>query len=51
LLGAVWLQIAGPPHRFAFADMPGLPVGPRLARDSIAKPEWWTRRHGGGEGA
>jgi hypothetical protein len=50
-LGAVWLQIAGPPHRYAFADMPGFPRGPRSAGDSIAKPGWWKRRPGGGEGA
>jgi hypothetical protein len=50
-LGAVWLQIAGPPHRYAFTDMPGFPRGPRSAKDSIAKPGWWKRRPGGGEGA
>jgi hypothetical protein len=50
-LGAVWLQIAGSPHRHSFADMPGFPRGPRLASDCIAKPEWWKRRPGGGEGA
>jgi hypothetical protein len=50
-LGAVWLQIAGPPHRYAFADMPGFPRGPRSAGDCIAKPGWWKRRRGGGEGA
>jgi len=50
-LGAVWLQVAGPPHRYAFADMPGFPRGPRSAWDSIARPGWWKRRPGGGEGA
>ncbi len=50
-LGAVWLQIAESPHRHAFADMPGFPRRPRLASDCIAKPEWWKRRPGGGEGA
>jgi len=50
-LGAVWLQVAGPPHRYAFTDMPGFPRGPRSAWDSIARPGWWKRRPGGGEGA
>jgi hypothetical protein len=50
-LGAVWLQVAGPPHRYAFADMPGFPRGPRSAWDSIARPGWWKRRPSGGEGA
>lgn len=50
-LGAVWLQIAGSPRRNAFADMPGFPRSPRLASDCLAKPEWWKRRPGGGEGA
>ncbi len=50
-LGAVWLQVAGPPHRYAFADMPGFPRGPRSAWDSIARAGWWKRRPSGGEGA
>ena len=50
-LGAVWLEISGPPHRFAFADMPGFPRGRLSALDSIAKPGWWKRRPGGGESA
>jgi hypothetical protein len=50
-LGAIWLQVAGPPHRYAFADMPGFPRGPRSAWDSIARPGWWKRRPSGGEGA
>lgn len=50
-LGAVWLEISGPPHRFAFADMPGFPRGRLSAMDSIAKPGWWKRRPGGGESA
>ncbi|MHB8573674.1 MAG: replication-relaxation family protein [Candidatus Dormibacteria bacterium] len=50
-LGAVWLEITGPPRRYAFADMPGFPRGTRAASDSIAKVRWWDRRPGGGEGA
>jgi len=50
-LGAVWLEITGPPDRHAFADMPGYPRGTRAASDSIAKARWWDRRPGGGEGA
>ena len=50
-LGAVWLEITGPPARHAFADMPGYPRGTRAASDSIAKARWWDRRPGGGEGA
>jgi hypothetical protein len=50
-LGAVWLEITGPPGRYAFADMPGYPRGTRAANDSIAKGRWWDRRPGGGEGA
>ena len=50
-LGAVWLEITGPPGRYAFADMPGHPRGTRAANDSIAKGRWWDRRPGGGEGA
>ena len=50
-LGAVWLEITGPPDRHAFADMPGYPRGIRAANDSIAKGRWWDRRPGGGEGA
>jgi Replication-relaxation len=50
-LGAAWLEIGGPPQRFAFADMPGFPRGQRPASDCIGKPEWWKRRRSGGEGA
>ncbi|MHB8688119.1 MAG: replication-relaxation family protein [Candidatus Dormibacteraceae bacterium] len=50
-LSAVWLEIAGLPRRYAFADMPGFPRGTRAASDSIAKTRWWERRPGGGEGA
>ena len=50
-LGAVWLEITGPPGRYAIADMPGYPRGTRAANDSIAKGRWWDRRPGGGEGA
>ena len=50
-LGPVWLEIAGPPRRYALADMPGSPRGTRAAGDSIAKARWWERRPGGGEGA
>ena len=37
--------------RIAFADMPGFPRGTHAATECIAKPEWWKRRPGGGEGA
>ena len=50
-LGAVWLEITGPPDRHPFADMPGYPRSTRAASDSIAKGRWWDRRPGGGEGA
>ncbi len=50
-LGAVWLEINGSSRRVAFAEMPGLPRGEHLAADCIAKPQWWKRRLGGGEGA
>ena len=50
-LGAVWLEIGGSPRRVAFAEMSGHPRGQRLVSDCIAKPDWWTRRPGGGEGA
>ena len=50
-LGALWLEIGGSPRRVAFAEMPGHPRGQRLVNDCIAKPQWWKRRPGGGEGA
>jgi hypothetical protein len=50
-LGAVWLEISGPPRRYAFAGLPGFPRGTRAASNSIAKTRWWERRPGGGEGA
>ena len=50
-LGAVWLEISGPPRRVAFVGMPGFPRSDLLTSDCIAKPEWWKRRPGGGEGA
>lgn len=50
-LGALWLEIEGAPRRVPFVEMPGHPRGQRLINDCIAKPEWWKRRPGGGEGA
>ena len=51
LLAAVWLEIGGTGDRVAFGSLPGLPRSARATGDCIAKPFWWERRPGGGEGA
>jgi Replication-relaxation len=50
-LGPVWLQVGVGGDRGSLAELPRRPgVGLRV-EDCIAKPGWWERRPGGGEGA
>jgi len=49
-LGAIWSGSEGG-RRLAITAMAGLPRSPRPIEDSIAKPQWWLRRPGGGAGA
>lgn len=49
-LGAIWAG-HGIDDRASMDEMPARKRGTHAAADSIAKPSWWERRPGGGEGA
>ena len=49
-LGAIWAG-HGVGDRVSVDEMPTRPRSTHAAADSIAKPGWWGRRPGGGEGA
>lgn len=49
-LGEIWLPVAGG-RRHCLRELPARPASLRQVEDSIAKPRWWERRPGGGEGA
>ena len=50
-LGPVWLDPASPSRRSRLSEFDARPRSARRVEDSIAKPAWWERRPGGGEGA
>ena len=49
-LGEIWLPAVGG-RRHCLRELPARPASLRQVEDSIAKPRWWERRPGGGEGA
>lgn len=51
-LGRIWLEVGSAAAGLvAFQNMPGVARSSRRPEDCIAKPRWWDRRPGGGEGA
>ena len=51
VLGSAWQRVGGSPSRCSLSELPAWPRSTRRAAECIAKPDWWLRRPGGGEGA